>query len=233
VNLWAQYVIKKTFDPIIKNNIGYSINGNAIVKLADNEFSNPSNIDNNIWKCDDDNPIANGQGESWSSWQAAGFDLHSYLTDPLFNDISNNDFTLKATSDGIDNGQSLYPPYNFDYDGKSRPRGLGWDIGAFESDFTASIKNDDRQPIGYRLFQNYPNPFNPSTNISFTLPVDSKVRIVVFNLLGEMIEELTNDELSAGTHTFSFSADGLTSSVYFYRLEAGEFIAIKKMVLMK
>ncbi len=233
VNLWAQYVIKNTFDPIIKNNIGYSINGNAIVKLADNEFSNPSNIDNNIWKCDDDNPIANGQGESWSSWQAAGFDLHSYLTDPLFNDISNNDFTLKATSDGIDNGQSLYPPYNFDYDGKSRPRGLGWDIGAFESDFTASIKNDDRQPIGYRLFQNYPNPFNPSTNISFTLPVDSKVRIVVFNLLGEMVEELANDELSAGTHTFSFNADGLTSGVYFYRLEAGEFIAIKKMVLMK
>ena len=109
----------------------------------------------------------------------------------------------------------------------------GWDIGAFESDFTSSIKNDNRQPIRYKLFQNYPNPFNPSSNISFTLPVDSKVRIVVYNLLGEMVEELASDELSAGTHTFSFNADGLTSSVYFYRLEAGEFIAIKKMVLMK
>lgn len=234
VNLWSQYVIKNTFDPIIKNNIGYSINGNAIVKVIDNEFSNPSYIDNNIWKCDNDNPIIlNGQGESWSSWRAAGFDLHSYLTDPLFNDISSNDFTLKATSEGIDRGKSLYPPYNFDYDGKSRPRGSGWDIGAYESDFTASIKNDDRQPIGYRLFQNYPNPFNPSTNISFTLPVDSKVRIAVYNLLGEEVAELANSDFISGNHIINFDATEYTSGVYFYRLKTNEFVETKKMILIK
>jgi len=233
-NLWSQYYIKATFDPIIKNNIGYSVNGNVILRLNDNSFSDPSYIDYNIWKCNDNDPIGlDSHEENWDLWQESGFDLHSYLTDPLFNDISSNDFTLKATSDGIDNGKSLNTPYNFDYDGKSRPRGSGWDIGAYESDFTASIKNDDGQPIGYRLFQNYPNPFNPSTNISFTLPVDTKIRIAVYNLLGEEVAELANDELSAGTHTFSFNADGLTSGVYFYRLEAGEFIAIKKMVLMK
>ncbi|MCZ6701595.1 MAG: T9SS type A sorting domain-containing protein, partial [Ignavibacteria bacterium] len=234
VNLWSQYVIKNTFDPIVKNNIGYSINGIAIVKMADNEFSNPSYIDNNIWKCDSNNPIIlNGQAESWSSWQTAGFDLHSYLTDPLFNDISSNDFTLKATSDGIDNGQTLYPPYNLDYDGTSRPRGLGWDIGAYESDFTASIENDDRQPIGYRLFQNYPNPFNPTTNISFTIPVDSKVRFAVYNLLGEEVVELANSEFTSGNHIINFDATVYASGIYFYTLQANDYIETKKMILMK
>jgi len=233
-NLEAQYRIKATIDPIIKNNIGYSVNGNWILFIIDVSFSNPSYIDNNIWKSDSNNPIIlNGQGENWSSWQAAGFDLHSYLTDPLFNDISSNDFTLRATSDGIDSGKSLYPPYNIDYEGTSRPRGSGWDIGAYESDFTASIENDDRQPIGYRLFQNYPNPFNPSTNISFTLPVDSKVRIAVYNVLGEEVAELANSEFISGNHIINFDATKYTSGVYFYMLIVNEFVETKKMILIK
>ena len=234
VNLWSQYVIKNTIDPVVKNNIGYSINGNAIVKMADNQFSNPSNVDNNIWKCDSNNPIIfNGQEKSWTSWQAAGFDLHSYRTDPLFNDISSNDFTLQANSNGIDNGQSLYPPYNLDYNGTSRPRGSGWDIGAYESDFTLSIENGDGQLIEYRLFQNYPNPFNPSTNISFTLPVGSKVRVAIYNLLGEEVAELANSEFASGNHIINFDATGFTSGVYFYKLETNEFVETKKMIIMK
>ncbi|MCH8034816.1 MAG: T9SS type A sorting domain-containing protein [Bacteroidetes bacterium] len=233
-NLSSQYRIKATFDPIIKNNIGYSVNGNAILRLIDVSFSDPSNIDNNIWKSSDNEPISiDGHEESWTSWQTSGFDLHSYTTNPYFNDIFNNDFSLQASSDGIDNGQSLYPPYNFDYDGTSRPRGSGWDIGAYESDFTASIKNDDRQPIGYRLFQNYPNPFNPSTNISFTLPVDSKVRIAVYNLLGEEVVELANSEFISGKHIINFDATEYTSGVYFYRLKTNEFVETKKMILMR
>ena len=202
--------------------------------MNDNSFSDPSYIDYNIWKCNDNDPIGlDSHEENWDLWQESGFDLNSYLTDPMFNDISSNDFTLKATSDGIDNGKSLNPPYNLDYDGTPRPRGTGWDIGAYESDFTASINNDDSQPIGYRLFQNYPNPFNPSSNISFTLPVDSKVRIAVYNLLGEEVAELANSEFISGKHMIIFDATEYTSGVYFYTLQANDFVETKKMIIAK
>ncbi|MCH7772450.1 MAG: T9SS type A sorting domain-containing protein [Bacteroidetes bacterium] len=100
-------------------------------------------------------------------------------------------------------------------------------------DGSTDVKGEDNIPNDFTLDQNYPNPFNPTTNISFSLPVDSKVRLSVYNLLGEKIAELVNDEFSAGTHTFSFNADGLTSGIYFYRLEAGTFLATRKMILLR
>ncbi|MCH9028403.1 MAG: T9SS type A sorting domain-containing protein [Bacteroidetes bacterium] len=104
---------------------------------------------------------------------------------------------------------------------------------AFISLGTTDVQEEDNIPNDFTLDQNYPNPFNPTTNISFSLPVDSKVRLSVYNLLGEKIAELVNDEFSAGTHTFSFNADGLTSGIYFYRLEAGTFLATRKMILLR
>jgi hypothetical protein len=98
---------------------------------------------------------------------------------------------------------------------------------------STDVQGEDNIPNDFTLDQNYPNPFNPSTSISFSLPVDSKVRLSVYSLLGEMVEELANDEFSVGTHTFSFNADGLTSGIYFYRLEAGSFLATRKMILIR
>ena len=71
------------------------------------------------------------------------------------------------------------------------------------------------------------------THISFMLPVDSKVRIAVYNLLGEEVVELANSEFVFGSHTFSFDADGFTSGIYFYILQANDFVETKKMILMK
>jgi len=143
-NISAQYYITDTYDPIIKNNIGYSVNGHGILRLHTVTFSNPNNVDYNIWKCIDDGPVSiNSSGKSWAYWQSLGFDSHSYITNPQFNDILNDDFSLQASSDGINNGINLYPPYNLDYNDSSRPKGTGWDIGAYESDFfTNSIPND-------------------------------------------------------------------------------------------
>ncbi|MCH7964088.1 MAG: T9SS type A sorting domain-containing protein [Bacteroidetes bacterium] len=70
------------------------------------------------------------------------------------------------------------------------------------------------------------------THISFMLPVDSKVRIAVYNLLGEEVVELANSEFVFGSHTFSFDADGFTSGIYFYKVSAQNFIAIRKMIIL-
>jgi hypothetical protein len=88
-------------------------------------------------------------------------------------------------------------------------------------------------PVEYSLSQNYPNPFNPSTKISFVLPKADKVKIVVFDLLGKEIAVLVNESRTAGTHSIDFNASSLASGVYFYKIEAGDFTATKKMLLIK
>ncbi|MGD8306657.1 MAG: T9SS type A sorting domain-containing protein [Ignavibacteria bacterium] len=233
-NLSNQYRAIGTTDPIIKNNIGYSINGIWVFNLADVRFTDQSYIDNNIWKCSNNEPIiVNGSSESWNSWQASGFDLHSYLTDPQFQNISEKNFRLKETSDGIDNGQYLHSPYNFDFDGKSRPRKSGWDIGAFEYDGEIPVDEENILPESIVLHQNYPNPFNPSTTISFTIPEDSNVKLSIFDLLGKQISVLVDSEFPAGTNYIPFNAGGLSSGIYFYRMETNNFVDMCKMIIMK
>ncbi len=88
-------------------------------------------------------------------------------------------------------------------------------------------------PITFSLQQNYPNPFNPSTNIPFSLPSKAFVSLKVFNLIGEEVTTLINEELPAGVHLHTWNADGIPSGVYFYRLQAGSFLETKKLILLK
>ena len=85
----------------------------------------------------------------------------------------------------------------------------------------------------YTLMQNYPNPFNPVTNISFTLPEKANVKLIVYNILGKEIATLINGNLSAGEHTVSFDASNLSSGVYFYRIQAGNFTSTRKMTYLR
>jgi hypothetical protein len=86
----------------------------------------------------------------------------------------------------------------------------------------------------YQLFQNYPNPFNPETNIRFTLPRESKVKLAVFNILGEQVTELINSVMQQGKHEVSFNAINLASGVYLYRLDIENgFSDMRKMVLLR
>ncbi len=97
-----------------------------------------------------------------------------------------------------------------------------------------SIPNYNSTEIGsYNLLQNYPNPFNPSTKIDYFLPEYQKVTIEIFDLLGNKIKILTDDFQEAGNHSVSFSAKNIASGLYFYRITAGNFIQVKKMVLLK
>ena len=95
-------------------------------------------------------------------------------------------------------------------------------------------------PKQFALNQNYPNPFNPSTRLQYALPVDSKVRLVVFNLLGQVVAELVNGVQAAGYNQVEWNASAFSSGIYFYRLEATStsdasktFTSVKKMVLIK
>lgn len=85
----------------------------------------------------------------------------------------------------------------------------------------------------FNLAQNYPNPFNPSTKISYALQSPELVTLRVFDVLGREVATLVNQYQSAGNHTVSFNASSLASGMYFYKLEAGSFQSIKKMMLLK
>jgi len=94
-------------------------------------------------------------------------------------------------------------------------------------------QNSSLIPNEFSLSQNYPNPFNPSTTIGFAIPKQAVVELVVYNLLGERVAVLVNEELNAGYYHASFDAHALTSGVYFYRIQAGSFVQTKKLLLLK
>jgi hypothetical protein len=115
---------------------------------------------------------------------------------------------------------------------------LLWQIGLAKSPIEpVSVENEQNQPTEFILEQNYPNPFNPNTVISYQLPVSSEVTLKVFDVLGNEIATLVDEYKPAGTYEAEFNTSSInyfpSSGVYFYQLRAGEYTAVKKMVLLK
>lgn len=115
----------------------------------------------------------------------------------------------------------------------------GWAIGTngaiykFNKFIIGIGNHHNNLPSEDRLSQNFPNPFNPSTTIRFTLNGHTGVRITLYDMLGREVRVLLQDIKDPGEHSLVFNASGLSSGVYFYRIEAGKYTEIKKMVLMK
>jgi photosystem II stability/assembly factor-like uncharacterized protein len=101
------------------------------------------------------------------------------------------------------------------------------------SEFTGVSNEVNDLPKEFTLSQNYPNPFNPGTVISYSLPSASNVKLIVYNTLGQTTKILENAYKQAGNYSINFNASALPSGVYFYKLEAGQFSQIKKMILIK
>jgi hypothetical protein len=102
------------------------------------------------------------------------------------------------------------------------------------SDILESTSNrKDQIPSTFLLSQNYPNPFNPSTTINYSIPKQSNVLIKVYDVLGKQITTLINKNEPAGNYSVEFNANKLTSGVYFYMMQAGDFIQTKKSILLK
>ncbi len=85
----------------------------------------------------------------------------------------------------------------------------------------------------FKLYQNHPNPFNPTTRIKFSVPERNNVNIKIFNMIGQEIQEIVNQEYEAGNYNVEFNASNLASGVYFYRIQSGNFVESKKMIYLK
>jgi photosystem II stability/assembly factor-like uncharacterized protein len=115
----------------------------------------------------------------------------------------------------------------------------GWSVGHGGSVIKISANtvgvssNKNTLPDKYNLEQNYPNPFNPSTMISFSLPKAGNVSLVVYDILGREVAALVNEFTTAGNYTIDFNASSLSSGVYLYKIQAGDFTDTRKMVLVK
>jgi hypothetical protein len=117
-------------------------------------------------------------------------------------------------------GKYLYQLYQIDFDGTKTL------VASAETEVNVT-------PVDFGLSQNYPNPFNPSTNISFSLPKATNVKITVYNAIGKEIAVLVNGNYEAGTHNITWNANNLASGLYFYKMEAENFTATKKMMLIR
>jgi len=106
-------------------------------------------------------------------------------------------------------------------------------------EFFKTINIKSSVPDKFELNQNYPNPFNPTTKITFTLPKNSKVNLNVYNILGERVVELVNEEKKSGYYEYDFDGSRLASGMYIYKIQVyltagvAEFSSVKKMLLLK
>ena len=179
--------------------------------------------------------------------------MGNFMADPLFADTANGDFRLKSKggrynpasknfvndsvhSPAIDAGDPTSV-----YNNEPAPNGNRINLGCYGNTMYASksysvtdIQNITTDlPTHFSLDQNYPNPFNPATTISFSLPSQSFVSLKVFDALGREVAGLISEEFPAGSYLQQWTAAGLPSGVYFYRLQAGLFTETKKLVLLR
>jgi hypothetical protein len=197
------------------------------------------------------NSIVNGDGGATEGTFIAQYSMIDNIegegniyTDTLFVDTTYqlSDFSscIGSGIDSIEINDTWYYAPTTDLLGNPRPNPSDSkpDMGAYEHELgepliTGIRLSSNQIPIKYELLQNYPNPFNPATKIKFALPEREFVELEVFNIMGQRIAVLEKSELEPGYYEIDFSASNLASGTYFYRLSAGDYVAIKRMMLIK
>lgn len=161
---------------------------------------------------------------------------------------SSTNFTITNSVFDIGGGTSYTSNFIlFDAIGQQGPTGYSSNstmqltsglLGSY--DVLTDVKKEEQLPTEYKLFQNYPNPFNPTTKIKYSIPVETLratspqyVTLKVYDILGNEVATLVNEEQPAGEYEINFDASKLTSGTYFYQLNTGEYSCTKKMLLIK
>jgi hypothetical protein len=161
-------------------------------------------------------------------------------------EVNNSGFAVERYAEGIwtevgfvkGNGNTTLP-VDYTYTDKNLNSGL-YGYRLKQVDFNGNFEYLDLNgmvaigsPDKFTLSQNYPNPFNPTTTIIYGVPTSGPVTLKVYDNLGREVRTLVNEPKTAGFYTLTFSAPDLSSGVYFYKLESGSFVTVKRMVLMK
>ena len=121
--------------------------------------------------------------------------------------------------------------YLMNTDGTERPA-LEW-LRDYIDNYITDVDKPEELATEFNLYNNYPNPFNPSTRIKYSVPNTAKVSLKVYDILGREVRTLVNKEQATGTYEVQFTANDLASGIYFYRLQAGDHVATKKLMLLK
>jgi agmatine/peptidylarginine deiminase len=164
----------------------------------------------------------------WSADTTTGFDF-------LPMEIASGDTFVTYIPQQINGTEIFYYISALSNNGKSITKPLPAPEGyyRFIVENNITFAGNTSQPKEYYLSQNYPNPFNNSTVIKYSIPKEGLVTLKVYNLLGEKAAKLVNETKQTGNYEVSFDAAGLPSGIYFYRLQASDFVETKKMVLLK
>lgn len=140
---------------------------------------------------------------------------------------------LDSDGDGISNGLELQDANGSWRIGQTNPGSSSLVTNPGDKNSKPTDIDNMELVTTYRLSQNYPNPFNPSTTIKFSIPSNAFVNLEVFDITGKSVAQLINNPLTAGEHSVRFNAEGLSSGTYFYRIQANNFLATRKFILIK
>jgi uncharacterized protein (TIGR02145 family) len=175
----------------------------------------------------------NGAGTNSSGFSALLAGARGYAGN--FYSLGYNPFLWSST---VDNATYAILMYLSQYDGSIfltyNDKGYGFSVRCIK-DASTDINDHSNKtlPKSIDLLQNYPNPFNPSTIITYSLPLASDVKLIIYNSLGQTIQVLENGYKNAGSYSVTFNTIELPSGIYLYRLEAGQYTQVRKMILIK
>jgi hypothetical protein len=174
--------------------------------------------------------VGDGAGIGSVHWLDGNMD-----TNPQFRDVQHGDVHLQKGSPCINTGTPfvVWQGDTLIHMEPGQYVGPAPDIGAYEYAEPTGTHDCLPVPQSTSLDQNYPNPFNPSTTIRYGLPNKTAVQLSVFNALGQQVALLQNGEQEAGYHEVRFDGSGLSSGVYFYRMQAGSHVETKKLLMIR